>query len=190
MGLNSEPKFEKIPTLLRDVKPIEHGGLFIKQRRDIRDVVEMPLISACEELYDKNILTLQSSANQKDIKSGECWVTLHFDSMSDENKKTAQAFATSYKYMCEKHIKLSIVVNGTTTIKQIQEQFQEIIHHFHVQPMLWVPKYTLEKVRKIYGDSDNKLQIADFPDYFYDDSSRTFFESKEHFRKAKESGAI
>ena len=49
------------------VKQVEGNGYNRNQRiahkERIAQIVEPPLIKACEELYDKNIMTLESSAN-------------------------------------------------------------------------------------------------------------------------------
>ena len=59
---------------LEKVQPIEESAGQKITRENIREFVEAPLVEACEIFYDKNIRTLSSSANRKDIEKGEAHI--------------------------------------------------------------------------------------------------------------------
>ncbi|MCL4387488.1 hypothetical protein M1307_03815, partial [Patescibacteria group bacterium] len=85
-----DQEIEQRPALIHEVEPIERSrSEMIKTRGEIKDLVESPLVEACEKLWDLNILTLASSANLKDIGSS-AYLVLDFDSLSDQNKETQQ----------------------------------------------------------------------------------------------------
>ncbi|MEI6237241.1 MAG: hypothetical protein WCP03_01400 [Candidatus Saccharibacteria bacterium] len=66
----------------------------IVDREDLKNYVELPLLGICEELYDKGIVTVASSANKQDIDSGYCSLLINFESLSKENKDIVQSIAT------------------------------------------------------------------------------------------------
>ena len=59
---------EKLPEKISEVEPIAEGrGRHVRTREELKNLVEIPLLATCEELYDKNIRTLSTSANKNDI---------------------------------------------------------------------------------------------------------------------------
>lgn len=191
MAVYDDPIPEEIPALLSEVEPIEQGGVPVVTRESLKDIVELPLLSACQELYDKNIQTSMTSANKKDVESGEAYIIVYYDTLSDENKIVADQLGETYEYRKTKLTKMTIPVTAHSTVAEINEKALEIAHQFKTQPMSWVPRYSLRELKKavlLTEDAEGGPEM--FPHYFYDSESELFFMSEEHFRKAKESGAI
>lgn len=176
--------------MLNEVEPIEQGGVAVVARESLKDIVELPLLAACQELYDKNIQTSMTSANKKDIETGEAYITLVYDTLSDENKIVADSLAEMHEYRGKKYAKLIIPVTAQTTVAELGKRALEIASKFKKQPFTWAHPCTLEELRKIYGDQKGQLQVGDFTNYFYDADAKLFYASEEHFRKVKESGAV
>jgi len=84
---------------LAQVPQIKKCRTRVYRRTDLKDLIEKPLLSACEILYDKNIKTYFSNgrARQLHIDRGSlayCYIGLEYDSLSDENKSIANVLAT------------------------------------------------------------------------------------------------
>jgi hypothetical protein len=182
---------------LADVLPISESGCTIKTREQIKDIVELPLLAACEELYDKNIKTLASSANQNDIKIGEAYILIDFDTLSDENKKVAQQYASPEQdngyWGGGKTVKIAIPISESTTIDYISQKALEIARTFQKQPATWIHKRkiesftaTLDQLRKnFYLDkseyNDPNTNVWKDLGYDYDPVKKIFY-SKERLK--------
>lgn len=88
-----------------DIKPIMANFVTILNENDLDEVIELPLLEPCKELYRKNIQTIMSSCNMYNIiglknyyKAGImyrtypygehfAWITIDYDSLSENNKK-------------------------------------------------------------------------------------------------------
>lgn len=92
-----------------EIKPIWEDYVPVLREDDLDEIIELPLLNACKELYRKNIITIMSSCNMFNIKGfdsytqdvemnqhlkktyaiGEkhAWIMLDYDSLSEENKK-------------------------------------------------------------------------------------------------------
>ena len=136
-------------SLLAEVPAIQKSrNQMIITRDQIKDLVEQPLLVACEDMWDENVRTLSTSANKKDIKVGEAYIIIDFDSLSEENKKAAQQLAEPIDYDGMKAVKITIPVSETTTIDEISQKASEIAGTFKKQPATWVPKYKLNELKK------------------------------------------
>ena len=105
-----------ISILVADIKPIgKIGKNLLKSKNSdelIETIIEKPLQQACKKCKEKNIETVMSSANKKNIVSkwfdfsdilekskytnfqtfselgkGYCWIMLNYNTLSDENRK-------------------------------------------------------------------------------------------------------
>lgn len=65
-------KSQEVPNLLTEVEPIKKTFQPIHKREDLKEVIEPPLLTAREELYDKNIRTISTSANRDNLKRRFC----------------------------------------------------------------------------------------------------------------------
>ncbi len=186
MGETSREQ-ESEPENISEIIPIEKSrGSIIKNREQIRDLVEAPLLGACEELYDKNIQTFATSANKKDVEYNSLgYVIICFDTLSDKNKKIAKELGEIYKDEELNNIKIEIPLNQNSTAEEIKTYAESIAHKFKKQKMTWAPRYTLQDLRETY--CDNEAQVDDFTGiYYYDPESKLFYVSEEHFKKSSE----
>jgi len=187
-ALLKHPSAEKMPELLTDVMPVEEGSVGITKREDIKRVIEIPLQSACEELYDKNIETWMSSANKKDIVTGQAYILIIFDSLSERNKEIARRFAEPKMVLGRNIVRLTIPVSEKTTIGDIQNAAHEIVSQFEKQSMTWTASYSVSDMRAIIGDREETFSIEDLQEgsgYYYDNESQRFYLSEEQFRKTR-----
>jgi hypothetical protein len=136
------------PVLLADVSAIREGGIPVETREDIKNIVELPLLRACEELYDKNIRTLASSANKKDIESGEVHILVDFDTLSEENKAIARQHAEpkqdSGHWGGGRLFIIKIPVSESTTVEEISTKAVAITNTFKKQSATWIRKKKIE----------------------------------------------
>lgn len=58
----------------------------VKDREDLRRIIEEPCLDACLTLYDKNIQTVSSSANEGN-RGGEAYICINYDSLEEDNKQ-------------------------------------------------------------------------------------------------------
>ncbi len=141
---------------LTEIEPISKGHICIKTREQIKEVVEKPLLTACEKLYDKNIRTLATSANQKDLELGEVYILIDFDSLSEENQKVAQQYSTpqtdSGHWGGGQTIKVTISVSELATIDEISDKAMAIVETFYDQPATWIPKRKIESFTATLDD--------------------------------------
>lgn len=177
--------------LLSSIEPICEGRNFvIESREQIKKFVELPLLKACEELYDKNIQTLSSSANEKDIKSGEAYIIINYDTLSDGNKKIAESFAMPTEYDSFNAVKIVIPVNKNTQFEEINQEAMRIADKFEKQAMKWARKYTLEQLKEMYAipkDDHESDSPSEWEDRFvYNPKDKMFYISKEHLLKSCE----
>lgn len=102
---------------LSQVEPIEERGISVQGSEDLKEVVESPLLEACQILYEKGIRTIMSSANKKDLSVGEVYIIIDHDTLSPENKKLAESMGklhTTHGSIPTKAVKISIPIVGTT----------------------------------------------------------------------------
>ena len=189
--VNFELKQEqpKISTL-SEVPAIEESRNQMIIRRDqIKDFVEQPLLNAGQDMWDKNVRTLSASANKKDIEVGEAYIIIDFNSLSEENKQVAQQLAEPIDYDGIRAVKVPIPVCFTTTTEHISQRAAEIADTFKKQPANWIPKYTLEYLKKAYCIAPEETDYDDpgaWEGYYYDPREKVFYMSEEHCKKANE----
>lgn len=181
-GENAESQDLKIIT---EVEPIEQSReKMIETKEQIKELVEAPLLAACEELYDKNIQTLSTSANKNDVLYGG-YINIDFDSLSEKNKEIAKTLGELSGGGNSRHVKIKIPLNENTTVEEIKSFAESVVGKFEKQPMKWAPRYTLKDLREIYCDGE--AQVEDFSGrYYYDSEEKLFYLSEEHFKKVKE----
>ena len=184
---------ELLRTRIVDIEPIEQcRNTTIRQKSDLVGLVEPPLLSACEELYDKNVPTLASSANKKDIEyidyKGEAqpndgaYIVIDFDSLSEANKNISAALGAVYYADEGNQIKITIPLTTESTFGDVRSSAVEIAHKFEKQKFSPVT-YTLDQMRKIYYSET--LRPEDLADELYwVPELELFFLSREQYEKA------
>lgn len=178
-------------TRIADIDNIgESRNSDIRTRKDVSTFVEKPLLKACLILYDKNIRTLDTSANAKNI-GGNAVLVIDYGSLSEENKRIGLQFGRVYQ--ADNRQQLSIVIpieHPDIKVSEIERKSVQIANAFKHQKMTWVRKYTWEYLLKAYDMSPKDAERlgwtpADFPDYYYDPQEKLFYLSEEHYRKSK-----
>lgn len=145
----------KDDVLISDIPAIEEGGIEAVTRENLSELVEAPLLEACEELYDKNIRTVMSSANEKNVAGGEgeAYIAIDFDSLSEENKQIALKFGETYIMHGSKSapcVNLVFPVHSNTTVGDIRRMAHKVVAQFHKQKMTWGGT-TLDELAKAFG---------------------------------------
>ncbi len=201
-----DPVYKKPISNLNEVFPVRKSlGLLITKKEQIQEIVELPLIKACEEFWDKNIRTYDSSANSKDIEAGHCYIRLDFDSLSEENKRIAEQYGEPYEDVKIRLIQLNFPVTENETVESLATKVVVIADTFEKQAPLWIHPMTLEETINNFEDSHGK----EYPDSvqkekerllqpgaweaeckrqgkYFDSKTETAWESEEYFRKFDE----
>lgn len=130
---------ERVPdsTLISEIGVIQEGGVTVQTKEDLSRLVEPPLLEACEELYDKNIQTVMSSANSKDVEIGHGYIDVDFDLLSPENQQIALTFGEPFlmhgpepRSQC---VKLEFPIDNTTTVGDVRRMVHEAVSKFKPQ---------------------------------------------------------
>ena len=178
------------PTSISEVSPIEEGrNQIIRTRNEIARLVETPLLPACEQFYNKNIMTLSTTANVKNIHpEGFANIVIDFDSLSPENQEIASESGRVVNYDNRRALILEHGVNSTTSVEEIRKWSNSLSEKFKKQPMTWAPQYTKEQLIEwmMADDTQTPDEIAQRWNYYYDEETNTFFLSEEHAIKTKE----
>ncbi len=176
---------------ITEIGPIEKSrNQMIMGREEIKELVEPPLVRACEQLWDKNIRTLSSSANRKDVGTG-AYIILDYDSMSSENQEVAQEMEEVIDYDGMQALKLKMPIGDDETLfEEVEKSALEMSDKFKKQEASWIPSYTLQQLREIYAydPEDTSVGVKDFEDtgFYYDPEEKLFYMSEEHYKKATE----
>lgn len=182
---------------LSSISAIENSrNELVYERKDLAKIIEPPLLKACEEFYDKNIRTLSSSANQKDVTYGYAHLHLDLNTMSEENLKVAEGIAQELgnEIVDLDHRRILIVhfpLNNDTKASEIEESSLALAQKFKKQPMKWAPCYTVDDLIQSYGSDPNNPERRDpntwiAEGYYYAEEEGLYYMSKEHFDKVKE----
>ncbi len=190
---NSEGFLEK-KDFLENINPIEEseGKLFFT-KEEIEDFVETPLIEACKVFYEKNIRTLSSSANEKDLETGEIYIVIDKETLSEENKEIADNVGESVVIRGKEVVKISIPISEESTEDDIRRKAVDIAEQFKKQKAEWIPKYSAEDIKKIYSLNEEDVKeekrelLAEELGLYYNREEEIFYESREHCEKIKES---
>jgi hypothetical protein len=171
-----------------DVKPVEECPTEIIDKNRLKDLIEKPLLKACEELYDKNVKTIDSGASGKDFrKEGNsiAYIRIDYDTLSDENKKIAQKVCDIEKSM----VIIRIPFYRDTTVQEVERKSLEIAAKFKPQPLLWggYKKEEIEKLAKKAKEYSGEAGVKFFEkikENFLPETGLSY-RSKELYEKAK-----
>ncbi len=206
--MNENPlNTNKVESSLSEVSVIEKTrGIFISKREQIKDIVEKPLLKACEVFWDKNIKTYESSANSNDIKEGFCWIRIDFNTLSDENKNIGiQIGKQEENNLGENTLEIKIPVTEITTIDEISNMAVEIANKFKRQKATWISGTTLKEQLDFFERKVGKDYPVEFAKEkerlsqpgvwaeeckksgkYFDPETQTAWENEELYKKANE----
>lgn len=191
---------EMLRSKIFDLEAIQKSrNATVRNREDLAGLVERPLLSACEELYDKNIITLGTSANQQDVeyndwenpgqkKTGDgAYIIIDFDALSSKNQEIGKMLGEVFFSDDKNQLKIVLPLTKASTFEDVQMWAEEIAHKFfkqQYQPTV----YTLEGMRQMYGydPADESMQPENFESYYWAPQYKVFFLSKEQYDKAIE----
>lgn len=174
---------------------------FIRTKKDIAKLVELPLLKACEIFWDKNIETASAHANPQALIEGKCWLRLKFVSLSEENKKIALTLGTIHKDMGNDILEIVMDVNELTSPQEVESWFVDKASQFKKQPAIWIHPVskdeTIEYQRQKHGSAAGKFAeelnapggweaFCERSNYFIDESTGLAYPSEELFKKATE----
>ena len=124
---------------LRDIEPISFApGERVSSREELEELVEPPLLRACQMLFDKNVHTTVSSANKNNLINGRVSFAVDYGSLSDDNKKIVDRLNAEYKATLEPGQLLRpggfvMRVNTETTEPEIEAWSLSIAQQFQQQ---------------------------------------------------------
>ncbi len=179
---------ERVPenTLISEIPVIAKGGIVPFTKESLKELVEAPLLEACEELYDKNIETTSSSANGENNVDSAC-IVINFDTLSEENKKVALQFGKPHlnEHAATPYNSLTIEfpVSLTSTVGDIRKVAHQAVSQFHKQELTW-GRTTIKDLAKSYGVAPEQLTPESFPDKYYDAQTGYLYYSEELYKKA------
>ena len=119
---------ERRNTTIAEVKRIGGKPVVLHTREDLDTLVEMPLLDACKILFDKNIITLSSSANAQTvsgIRALPVYILFDRDKLSAENLRIAEEFETGKRTL--EGVKITrlgirIPCDPSTSVQEVYEK--------------------------------------------------------------------
>lgn len=197
--LSEEEKKELRKKKLADIDPIGSCHIDIEFKADLASVVEGPLLSVCEKLFDKNIETYMSSANKTNLVTGSVHFNIIYESLSEKNKEIAnQLIAEKKANLSQTHgshqdtiLNVKIEVTQESTWGEIEERANVLSERFVTQrliPEVYSYEFLCDYLSAaIEEDIDGSVVPPEYFEqfgYFYNKQSNVFFKSKEDLRRA------
>jgi hypothetical protein len=153
----------------------------IKDKKVLDLVVDSPCLEACKYLFDCNILTQNSSANQNDLSVGTGYITIDYKSLDEHNRKVYEdlvqrKLATNYNnvyfngdkqtdIVVAQPFMIEVPLNENTDSEEFSKLMLEIAKEFVPQDILY-GFYTTKEMEMMAKKSLD----------MYTDSGRTFEE--------------
>ncbi|MFZ4648435.1 MAG: hypothetical protein ACOYMB_02225 [Patescibacteria group bacterium] len=117
-------------------------------RQEIAQNVGYPVLSACEDLYDKNIRTVESIWKKEEVMEHfhMAIIIINFDTLSPENQEVARQIAKEQgteirevSYIGEKMhtCKIVVPVSSETTAEEIEKLTKAAAARFQEQEKNW-----------------------------------------------------
>jgi hypothetical protein len=167
-------------------------GRPIIKREQIANVVDFPLVAACELLYDLNIQTTASTANAKNV-GGLASISIAYDSLSHENQAIADRSFRVYKNCEDNRTSIDVPIESADiSMGELSDRVLAQARKFQKQALTWTPVYNREEAsEKIAGKGNTGFGPESLREYlFYDEENDVFFISEEHYHKLKETPKV
>lgn len=155
---------------ISEIEPLEDHHYKIENREDLSKFVERPLLSACQDLYDKNIETYMSSANKNNV-GHTAYLSIIYDTLSEQNKEIAKKLTEEkiVKFSDKNEarpslINIEIPVTEETTWEDIEKSSKQITNHFMPQQHLYTPDDLMNKFFLEIQEDESVNEIT--PEYF------------------------
>jgi hypothetical protein len=201
--LEQEARKELRKKKLSEIEPFTDAHVEIRDRSDLAKVVEGPLLSACQKLYDRNIRTYMSSANKEALVNAEpvAEFSINYEALSERNREIAEhlieakvAELVLRNYTGPSRLIFSIPVTTESTWGEIEDKSNEIADRFVAQrymPEAYSPEFLVQRfAAQLNEDIPEGEEVR--PDYFesygyfYDSGTGLFFANPEDIRKLYE----
>lgn len=162
-------------------------------------VIEPPLIDAVKQLYELNIPTNLSGANNSDIGRGFAWIQIDYDKLSKNNKQVAQKLIEEQSaffgklegggwFISDKErdaLYLKVPLNRNSTVGEIKIAFLELAKKFQEQ----CPEgMDVKTALKICGDPHSRpIPISHFTQngLYYNPDNRLFYTDLDKLEQSK-----
>ena len=163
------------------------ANCIIKDRETLKLIVDQPCLEACEYLFDCNILTTTSSANNSHMGQPG-WIGINYDSLSEENKEIYQMLLEKGLVgKCNEHksglgivehsFLIEVPFDETTTSEEFSRRMMDIVRLFQPQELMY-GSYSREEMETI---AENRFESNPFV-IIDDDNYGNFI---EHFLQSK-----
>lgn len=183
---------------IKDIKPIESCSVRIKSREEIATLVELPCLAACYSLYDKNIFTYWSSANN-DKPIAEIGIRMscldevnaaHAEELIDAGvaERLENAWGLGKK---EAGLNISFPIDVTDAVEDISARLVNLVDCFEPQDVLYGRtsiSESQELASKIIGGEVSETEARDILEclgYFIDEDEGIIWDSEELAKKHK-----
>lgn len=155
---------------LSEIEPLEDHHYEIESRDDLAQLIEAPLLAACQDLYDKNVQTYMSSANKKDIGRNASF-SIIYQTLSAENKIIAQklidekvAYFIEGSEIFPTRIQIEIPITKETTCGDVEDASLKVTERFVSQQRRYTPDDLMDK---FYSEIENDIRGNEItPEYF------------------------
>jgi len=141
-ALRGEPPLSHAREFIREEKPIRETTNKRVTRDTMKRFVEQPLVKACEIFYDKNIITISSSANYQNV-GNVASIIIDYDLLSPENRRIAERCGkvsteriNTFTRVTGRIVTITVPVNENTTIAEVEARFVDIANSFKPQNKL------------------------------------------------------
>lgn len=162
-----------------DIPPADESpSLPIAKRADIARLVEPSLVTACEVLYDKNIITRGFSVSRNNIGpdgKGYASIRISCERLSKENLLIGKKLGTIIQYDGEFQLELTFPITIYTTLAEVEKMSVEKANSFKEQ----TPRFDTWTL------NDRGLPAKDIVaihDLLYDEIERKFYRSLEQWQ--------
>lgn len=179
-------------------------GAMVKNREDLRKIIEEPCLPACLKLYDLNIQTVNSSANRREI-GDNAYIGINYDSLDENNKKILNklidngiieplSLSDNPNQRGGRDFSIKVPIHEDDTVGIVSDRFMQIVSCFEQQDVLYGrldEDKELESAVNMYGellqpDEDGNVAFEDVVDiitsaygYAYDEELHIFWETKD-----------
>lgn len=185
-------------------------GAIVKNREDLRKIIEEPCLPACLALYDKNIQTVNSSANKREI-GNQAYIGINYDSLDENNKQILNQLiesgvieplnlSTNPNQRGGRDFYIKVPISEEDTVGKVSDRFIQIVSKFQQQDVLYGKRDKeplLEHVIDMYEealhpDENGIVQFQEVANllataygYVYDDELDIFWETQDLYNKHK-----
>ncbi|MGB2599029.1 MAG: hypothetical protein WBC99_01110, partial [Candidatus Omnitrophota bacterium] len=183
-------------------------GVSVQKAEDLDGLVEEPLLEACKILFEKNIDTISTTANETNLQyllndDGGHYATIsvNYDRLFPENKVIADDLVDGrrnlenirfYRAIDEglrmtPTLLIRIPITYETTIQEVHEKAVRVANLFKKQKYIPSDVRTLGEFRKLLGDPEATVEMFQEDGYYYDEENELIWSSREDYEKSLES---